>query len=481
MQASPFVLAVLFLFLLFGPLMMFTFRGVKGVMVTIVIGWLFLPPVRGINLPGLPMFTKEYAVAYALFIGVILSNSAGIMKLRPKLIDLPVLIFILAPLPTSITNGLGVYDGLSGIYSNIFLFGVPYFLGRIYIRNPNDVKVVAIWFILAGFIAVPMALWESQMSPQLNRQIYGYHASAFHMTARLGGYRPVLFMRHGLEVGLWFATSGAVAMWIWLVAAKQTKILNFPVAIFSAIVLSTTILSRSLGAIILLAGTAAIALFVRSTGFRLALAALVLTPSVYLSVRISNIWSPDVILNVIESYDPERANSLKGRVAQEVSYSQHALKKPLFGWGGYNRFRPVGVEDRSDRAVDGFTTIIFGVYGLVGLVSFLIMTALPSLLVIYRIKRQELTSALWAPAIGIILGLGIFSIDMLLNSFYTPLHIIGIGVIASVAVQIKQWQRTIRIHRQQSKASIPPTTPTTPTTPIESPSQSQTLHLRYTP
>ena len=460
MQGNQFVLAVLFLFLVFGPLIMTIFRGVKGVMATIVFGWLFLPPVRGIDLPGLPMFTKEYAVAYALLLGLLISNSSGLMKFKPKLIDLPILVYILAPFPTSITNGLGVYDGMSGAYSNVFLFGVPYLLGRIYIRNPNDVKTVAIWFVLAGLFAVPMALWESRMSPQLNNQIYGYRASAFLMTARLGGYRPMLFMRHGLEVGLWFATSGAVAMWLWITASKQIKIFNLPISLFAAIVLVTNILSRSLGAIILLAGTTATGIFVRTTGFRLALVALVLTPSIYLGARISNVWSPDLILEVIESYDPERASSLQARVAQEVSFSQHALKKPLFGWGGYGRNRPVDAEDGSGRTVDGLTTIIFGVYGFVGLISFLAMTALPSLLMIYRIKGRAITSALWAPAVGIMLGLSIFSIDMMLNSFYTPLHIIGIGVIASVAVQVKQWQRVILLHQKQSQVSMPPSAPT---------------------
>ncbi len=462
MQGNQFVLAVLFLFLLFGPLIMIIFRGVKGVMATIVVGWLFLPPVRGINLPGLPMFTKEYSVAYALLLGLLISNSAGLMKFRPKLIDLPILIYILAPLPTSITNGLGVYDGISGTYANTFLFGVPYLLGRVYIRNPNDVKAVAIWFVFAGLFAVPMALWESRMSPQLNNQIYGYRASPFHMTARLGGYRPMLFMRHGLEVGLWFATSGAVAMWLWITASKQIKIFNLPISFFTAIILVTNILSRSLGAIILLAGTTATGIFVRTTGLRIALVALILAPSIYLGVRISNVWSPDLIFEAIESYDPDRARSLQARVAQEVSFSQHALKKPIFGWGGYGRNRPVDAEDGSARAVDGLTTIIFGVYGFVGLISFLAMSALPSLLMIYRIKGRAITSALWAPAVGIMLGICIFSIDMMLNAFYTPLHIIGIGVIASVAIQAKQWQHTIRIHQRQSQVAMPPSPPSRP-------------------
>jgi len=455
MQANAFVLAALLLYVIFGAALVIVFRGIRGIMAAIVIGWLFLPPVKGIDLPGIPVFTKEYAVSYAILLGVILSDSAKLMSFKPKLIDLPILIYILVPFFSSITNGLGAYDGMSGIYAKFFIFGVPYLLGRIFIKNPNDVKIVAKWFLYAGLIAIPMIVWESKMSPQLNKQIYGYQASPFNMTQRLGGYRPMMFMRHGLEVGLWIATSGAVALWLWITSAKKFRLFNLPIAPFTSAILAATVLSRSLGAIFLLAGTTAVAVFVRSTGFRIALIALILTPSIYLSVRISNIWTPSQFTAIIASIDAERASSLQARLDQEVNFSKHALRKPIFGWGGYNRFRPVNDDGGSD-AVDGLTTIVLGSNGLVGLLAYLGMTTLPSLLVIHRIKGRAITSALWAPGVGIILAISILAMDMLLNSFYTPLHLIGIGVIASIAVQAKQWQQIMQTHQNQIRPPTPP-------------------------
>lgn len=469
MQDS-FIIAVLLGYLVIGAGLVMILRGLRGVMAALVIGWLFLPPSRGVNLPGLPEFTKEFSVSYAVLLGVVLSDAVRLGSFRPKVIDIPMLVWIITPFISSVTNGLGAYDGLSEIYFNLFVFGVPYLLGRVYIRNPNDVKVVAIWFVLAGFIAVPMALWESRMSPQLNHTIYGYYASPFHMAQRLGGYRPTLFMRHGLEVGLWMATSSAVALWLWITTSKQIKLFSYPLPIFSMIVLGTTVLSRSLGALILIAGTTSTALFVRTTGIRIALIALVLVPTIYQGIRISNVWSPDSMLEVIRSYDEDRASSLESRLQQELDIAQHALEKPLFGWGGQNRYRPT--DDSGDvHAVDGLTTISFGKYGLVGLVSFLMLTALPSLLIILRIHGRAITTAIWAPSIGIMLGLAIFSIDMMFNAFFTPLHIIGIGVLSSVAVQANQWQRTMNNHKNQvnqSNRALPPEHPSDhgPTAPI---------------
>jgi len=52
---------------------------------------------------------------------------------------------------------------------------------------------------------------ELTASPQLNRWIYGYHQSQFIMAMRAGGYRPMVFMRHGLNVAF-FNLNGYVAV-----------------------------------------------------------------------------------------------------------------------------------------------------------------------------------------------------------------------------------------------------------------------------
>ena len=449
---SNIVIAVLLLYLPIGAGIIALFRGIRGVMLAMILGWVFLPPARGVNLPGLPMYTKEFAVSYAMLFGVLISDSSRVLSYRPKLIDLPILVYMTSPFMASVTNGLGAYDGLSGIYSNIFLFGVPYFLGRIYIRTPDDVKQVAIWMVIAGLILMPMALWESRMSPNLNYYIYGYQAAQFMMSYRLGGYRPTIFMRHGLEVGLWFATSGAVAFWLWLNAAKSIRIFNFPVSVSAVFVIGTTILSRSLGSIILLFGTSCASIFARTIGSRFILIALVLTPPIYLGSRITQIWSPKPLVSLIGSFDPERADSLNSRFKQEVNFSEHALKKPLFGWGGYNRFRP-DVETDKEKSVDGFTTIVLGETGLVGLLSYLGMTTLPGLITLLRIKNNEFRSSIWAPPIAITLGISIFSIDMMLNSFFTPVHIFALGVLASSATLLPKWKQVLKAHQLQQMSS----------------------------
>ena len=439
------IVPILLGYLVVGVVLTGIFRGIPGIMLTVILGWLFLPPGQGINLPGLPMYTKEYAVSYALLLGIILTDSTRVLRYRPSLLDIPILIWIGAPFFSSVTNGLGAYDGLSNVYGQIFIYGVPYFVGRLYIRTPNDIREIAKWFIIAGLIATPFVLWESRMSPQLNADLYGYRVSGFQAAKRLGGYRPMLFMRHGLEVGLWMSTCAAVAIWALLTSPREIRIMKRPVTVPSAIVVLATILCRSLGALVLLFGTSAAGVFTRTTGLRISLIALVLTPSLYLSVRLSNIWSPSDLTAIVRSFDDQRADSLEARLGQEQIISEHALRRPLFGWGGFDRYRPLN-DNGEAEPVDGWTSITLGKNGLLGLISLQCFTTLPALLLLLRLRGKDLTDQIWAPAIGVLLACSLFAYDILFNAFPTPLHFVGIGALTTTAILSPRWQRIIRDH-----------------------------------
>ena len=446
------IVPILLGYLVVGVLLVGIFRGIPGVMLTVILGWLFLPPGQGINLPGLPMYTKEYAVSYALLLGIVLTDTSRLMRYRPSLFDVPVLLWIITPFFSSVTNGLGAYDGLSSIYSQFFVYGLPYFIGRLYIRTPNDIRDVAKWFVIAGLVATPFVLWESRMSPQLNMDIYGYRVSGFQAAKRLGGYRPMLFMRHGLEVGLWMSTCAIVAIWFLMTNHRTIRVLKHALTAPSILVIIATLMCRSLGALVLLFGGTGAAAFTRTTGLRIALIALVLTPSLYLSVRLSNFWSPGDLTAIVASFDAQRADSLEARLNQELFISEHALKKPLFGWGGYDRYRPIN-DDGLVEPVDGWTSITLGKNGLFGLGSLQCLTTLPALVLLLRLKRVRLTDPVWAPCIGVLLACSIFALDILFNAFPTPLHFLGIGALTSTAIYTPRWQQIIRAHTLKQSVS----------------------------
>ena len=96
--------------------------------------WLFLPNAI-YPYEGLPDYTKLFATCAGIMLAVFIFDFKRLVAFRPKWIDIPMLIWCLVPLGASITNfGLrvGFRDGLSEMLGQIILWGVPYFLGRIY-------------------------------------------------------------------------------------------------------------------------------------------------------------------------------------------------------------------------------------------------------------------------------------------------------------------------------------------------------------
>src|SRR4051794_15631376 len=87
-------------------------------------GWLFLP-VFGVDVKGLPPFTKVSATAYGVLFGALLFDTDRIQSFRFKWFDLPMALWCIAPLFSSVSNRIGsslynsVYDGGSACLAEI--------------------------------------------------------------------------------------------------------------------------------------------------------------------------------------------------------------------------------------------------------------------------------------------------------------------------------------------------------------------------
>src|SRR4029079_18945292 len=94
--------------------------------------------------------------------------------------------------------GLSVKDGLYVALHMIFHVGVPFFLGTVLIREASDIEYLLRFVVKAALIYSIFALLEVRLSPQMHRWVYGYAQHSFGQTMRFGGFRPLLFLEHGL-------------------------------------------------------------------------------------------------------------------------------------------------------------------------------------------------------------------------------------------------------------------------------------------
>ncbi len=415
------------------------FPAQRAVIISFILAWLFLPQAE-YPIPGLPDYTKMAGTCYGIMLAAVIYDFGRLNSFKFGWLDLPMLIWCLCPFASSISNGLGAYDGLSAVLNQTMTWGVPYFLGRIYLNNLSGLRQLATGILMGGLIYVPLCLYEIRMSPQLHSMIYGFFPHSFAQTIRYGGYRPQVFMKHGLEVGMWMMAATLIGIWLWKTGVI-TQIWDIPISWLVSALLVTFVLVKSTGAYFLL--LLGIAILFVSWQFRTAILIffLIASMSSYLAQNaLTETYITDQIVASLEGFVPqERLQSLEFRFDNEELLADKARERIVFGWGGWGRNRVYDYNWAGElvdiSVTDSLWIIAFGANGLVGLSSLFLSFFLP---IIGFVKRYPAT--FWlnrkvAPAAVVAVILILYMLDCLLNSMVNPIFALACGGIAGVAIK----------------------------------------------
>ena len=362
------------------------------------------------------------------------------------------LIWCVCPFASSVSNGLGLYDGLNATLTQVANWGLPYFLGRLYLGNLSGMRMLASEILKGGALYIPLCLYEGRMSPQLHRMVYGYfaHPSGISQSIRYGGYRPNVFMQHGLMVGMWMMAVALIAVWLW--KAKTFKeiwgmSLDWLVWVF----LFVMIWCRSTGAyfyMLLGVGTLFSAKWLRTS---LLLLFVIVCLSYYLYAGATGTFAGDeVVAWVSETVNPDRAQSLAFRFNNEEILGEHARERMMFGWGGWGRNRVYEYnwagELEDTTVTDSLWIIAFGVNGVVGLASLTASLLLPVVcFCLFRYPASTWFNPLVAPAAAQAVVLALFMLDSVLNNMYNPVFTLIAGGLSGIALNPPQNLRPTAI------------------------------------
>ncbi|MEX0744870.1 MAG: glycosyltransferase, partial [Phycisphaeraceae bacterium] len=424
MYGWPLVGLALFAWLPLRMAMLATFLG----------GWLFLP-VATFEFQGIPNYDKTTAIIAAIFAGLALRGELGrLTEVRLHWLDLPVSIWIVLPFFSAMSVGLGAYDGVSGVLSNFLVWGMPYWLGRAVFSDPPSIRLLVMGIVVAGLVYVPLCLYEGRFSPQLHSMAYGFHQHDFRQAVRFGGYRPMVFMTHGLMVAMFMATASLMAVGLWY-SGTCRRLFNVPIGIWTLVLLVTTLLSRSTGAVVLLVIGGAALLVAERWRSAWPLTALAMAPPIYVFSRLGQTHLAERLVQVAESiFGPNRAASLAYRIYNEEALMQRAFEAPLFGWRGWNLAREVrpGLEPHEMPVAESMWILAFGQNGLVGLVTFLVLMVLPPILLFHRVPKPLLSHPLGALVAYMGLGTILFAIDSMFNAMLNPMFMLMLGTVAGL-------------------------------------------------
>lgn len=411
----------------------------RAVIICFILAWLFLP-VATIAFPGIPDYTKMSATCYGVLLATAVYDSERFGKFKFSWIDIPMILWCaVSPFMSSITNDLGPYDGFSSALNGVVTWGVPYFLGRLYLGSLAGLKDLAIGIFMGGLIYIPFAWFESRTFSSLHVLVYGTDTGRdASQSIRYGGYRPQVFMEHGLMLGVWFMTACIMGMVLWRTGVLK-RLWNQPIGLWMSILLLTFVIARSTGAYgLFLFG--AIIMFV-AWQFRNALLLWLLVAGIcyYLYTgAVGTFPNKEIIGAMSQVFNEERVGSLKFRFDNEEILGAKARERMLFGWGGFGRNRVFDEKGEDTTVTDSLWIIAFGINGMFGLASWTAAILLPCVVFLIRYPAKLWKNPNVAPAAALAVCIVLYMLDSVLNAMVNPIFMLAAGGLAGVAVQPKR-------------------------------------------
>ena len=406
-------------------------RPREACIATFIGGWLFLP-ISTIELKGIPDFTKTTALQMSVFACTLAFDFGRLTKLRPRWYDLPIVIYSISSLFSSLSNQLGVYDGVASSLGIGITWGLPYLIGRAYLADLDGLRELAIAVVIGGFLYAPLCMLEILISPQLHRMVYGFHQHHFGQSVRFGGYRPTVFMRHGLEVGMWLTASCLCGTWL-CVSGAWRRFSGAPTGPLVAGLFVIAVLCKSTGALVLLMGGLVIMGTIKVKLGPLAIAGLLLVSPLYIASRGSGTFSAQGAIDLAEmTLGGERARSLEVRIKNENMLSEKGAASHSSA-GGDGSGRGSSTRPATDICItDGFWIIQFGNAGAVGVASVTAALLQPLFLLMRRFRVRSWLRPNFAGAAALAVLLGLWMIDNLLNAQINPIYLLASGALTGL-------------------------------------------------
>ena len=280
------------------------------------------------------------------------------------------------------------------------------------------------------------------MSPQLHRMVYGFSPIIdWQQAVRWGGWRPMVFMSHGLATGLWIATAAALAAWLWHTKATK-RILGLPMPAVGLLLLITAVLCKSTGAILLLAVLLAAMMSVKYLSTKALVWAVVAGIPIYLIARTTGLFEGAELARSIGETFPwakARTDSLLYRMVMENAIVGRTMEKPFFGWAGWGDAFNVRIDEFDSMAVpDSYWVRSFGEGGYTNLALLYGIYLAPVFVLLAKLRPSDWRSPSVAPLTGLAMIVLVYSMDAMFNSMLNPVYIVAIGAVSGMAVAVRR-------------------------------------------
>ncbi|MCT4554950.1 MAG: hypothetical protein N4A53_09710 [Pelagimonas sp.] len=444
---NPIAFLALALWPLISAVLFSRLRSDKALIWSLMLAYLFLPePPAAFDLPGMPPMNKHTIPALAAFAILMWRGSSDGPILPVSWVGkVLILTFVFSPIMTVLSNedpvffgqvglpGLTIKDAVALMVQQ-FLLIVPFLLARQHLASGGAQREILVALMWGGLVYSLFMLIEIRLSPQLNLWVYGYYQHLFGQSIRFGGYRPVVFLYHGLWVAFFVMTSVVAAWALWRMDDQSKRIKLLGAAFYLTVII---VLAKSFGALLFVVLLVPMVVVLgRITQIRVAILIGLFAVS-YPVLKGVDLIPQGKLIDAAGIVDEERAASLEFRFDNENILLDRASERPVFGWGSWGRNHILDpVSGNILTVTDGRWIIVIGVYGWVGFLAEFGLLVLP-LILIWReavSNREQDVSPLVGP-LALILAINI--LDMLPNATLTPLTWMIAGALTGYAEQLR--------------------------------------------
>lgn len=346
---------------------------------SIIGGYLLLPEVVSYDLPLLPVLNKHTipTIAALVLTAIVLGDRSRAYPTLPGWIPrnrmalLFITMLIAGSFGTILTNrdtlfygpavlpGLRLYDAFSMVLDMLIILA-PLLLGRRVLASREGQKALLTVLVISALLYTIPSLYEVRMSPQLHSTVYGIFPFHFGQAMRGGGFRPSVFLSHGLDLAIFitFAVIAAIGLFRTAVSPSRERLMMAAGWLFLVLVLC-----KSLGAFLIATVLAPVALLCKVRTQLMVAAVISGIVLVYPTLRAADLVPVQEFVTFIGQRSPERAQSLTTRIQNEDILLEKARERPLFGWGGWGRSRVYLDTGKDISITDGAWVIEFGLGG----------------------------------------------------------------------------------------------------------------------
>jgi hypothetical protein len=318
----------------------------RAVIWSILGGYLLLPPLVAFDFPMIPPLDKFSIATLSAYIACVVLLGQRIPLLPTSPVGRALMgLFVVSPAVTVLTNqdpiffpmttvpGLRLHDSIAAVVGQTIAI-LPYFIARRVLVTEAAQREILTALVVAGLVYSAPMLMEVRLSPQLNTWVYGFFQHDFVQMMRYGGFRPIVFLPHGLWAAFFalMTLTAAVTLARHGPATGRTFYLGA-----SGYLMMLLVLCKS-AAVLVYAGVLVPVIWVLSIRQQIRIATvLAMIVVLFPLLRGADLVPVDWIVEQAASIDQERADSLRFRLDNEDALLARAAERPLFGWGSWGR------------------------------------------------------------------------------------------------------------------------------------------------